>query len=102
MASEEETLSTCRNIDFIDSNPGVSTATAGAGGFIGRFISGKVSERANGGSSWGGDPGWQRGGTLGRAMQGMETMGTCPSPRPLRTSFPQGDLHALGRILEIG
>lgn len=38
LASEGETLSTCRSIDFIDSNSGVSTATASAQGFIGRFI----------------------------------------------------------------
>lgn len=52
LASEGGTLSTRRNIDFIDSNPGVSAATAGAQDFIerfiGRFIS--VSERASGGT----------------------------------------------------
>lgn len=62
LASEGGTLSTRRNIDFIDSNPGVSAATAGAQDFIerfiGRFIS--VSERASGGTSWGGDPGQER------------------------------------------
>lgn len=85
LASEGGTLSTRGNIDFIDSNPGRSAATAGAqdfiGRFIGRFIS--VSERASGATSWGGDPGQERGGI----------------------SFPQvsqGDLHPLGRVLETG
>lgn len=36
--SEGGTLSTCRNIDFIDFNPGASTATASAGGFTGTFM----------------------------------------------------------------
>lgn len=52
LASAAETLSTCRNIDFIDSKPRAPPATAFIGRFIGRFIS--VSERANGGSSRGG------------------------------------------------
>lgn len=78
LASEGGTLSTRGNIDFIDPNPGVSAATAGAQDFIGRFI-GRfilVSERASGGTSWGGDP-------------GQEKVGI---------SFPQvsqGDLHPL-------
>lgn len=85
MASEGGTLSTCRNIDFIDSNPGVSAATASALGFIGRFIERfiSVTERASGGTSWGGDPGQERVGI----------------------SFPQvsqGDLHPFGRVMEIG
>lgn len=42
------------------------------------------------------------GGHRGKATQGTETAGTCPSPGALGTSLPQGDLHAFGRVLETG